>query len=229
MAGLSEGATPCVATALRIDIWSDVICPWCYLGKRRLEHAFRELPDLDAEVHWHAFQLDPEAPRFGQPGAGMPIATLMAERGMGPDRIAEKQARVTGLAAAEGIAYRLDRARRVNTLEAHRLILSAADPGIAEDLVERLFQAQHVEGRRIDDPAVLEEIAGETGLGPDASRDAAAVGAALDEDRAIAHRLRIQGVPFFLLGERLALSGAQSVPTLVESLRAATRVDGPPA
>jgi predicted DsbA family dithiol-disulfide isomerase len=209
---------------MKIEVFSDVVCPWCYLGKRRLEAA---LADFDGgaegppEVEWRAFQLQPDAPRFGEPGAGEPSATAL--RGRYPaEQIAAMQAQLTELAAAEGLDYALDRAHHVNSFDAHRLAKAAARQGRGAAMVERLFRAQLVEALRVDDPAVLARLAEEVGVAlatpAEQEADAAAVTADLEEARAIG----VSGVPFFVLDRRLAVSGAQPAELLGRALAQAT-------
>jgi predicted DsbA family dithiol-disulfide isomerase len=206
---------------MRIEVFSDVVCPWCYLGKRRLEAALAGF-DGEAEVSWRAFQLQPDAPRFGEPGAGEPSAEALAKRGYPPEQLAESQARLTGLAAEVGLDYHLDRSFSVNSFEAHRLAKAAGRQGHADAMVERLFRAQLVEGLRVDDPEVLARLAAEVGVEPEAGaaaeEDAAAVVADLDEARAIG----VSGVPFFVLDRRYAVSGAQPTELLERALVEAT-------
>lgn len=215
-------------TKLLVEVWSDVVCPWCYLGKRRLEGALERFEGRDAvEVAWRSFQLQPDAPRFGEPGAGAPTEEYLRGRGLPPSQIAEMQARLTGLAAEEGLAYRLDLAHHVNTFAAHALIKAADRHGAGPALVERLFAAQQVEGLRIDDPEVLTRLAAEVGLEGAAAtpeeRDEQAVLADLEAAR----QLQISGVPFFLFDRRLAVSGAQSSELLHEALQRAAGAAAP--
>jgi predicted DsbA family dithiol-disulfide isomerase len=209
---------------MKVDVFSDVVCPWCYLGKRRLESALADF-DNEAEVTWRAFQLQPDAPRFGEPGAGEPSERTLAARGYPPEQIAEMQGRLTALAAAEGLDYALERSPSVNSFEAHRLAKTAARQGRGPEMVERLFRAQLVEGLRLDDPEVLARLAAEVGVTdaePDES-DAAAVRKDLEEARAIG----VNGVPFFVLDGRLAVSGAQSSEVLGQALRQASGASQP--
>jgi predicted DsbA family dithiol-disulfide isomerase len=213
---------------LRVEVWSDVLCPWCYLGKRRLEDAIEHFEHRDTvEVVWRSFQLQPDAPRFGEPGAGASTDDYLQTRGLHRSQIDEMQARITGLAADEGLDYHLDRANHVNSFAAHGLIHAAARRGLAGPMVERLFQAQHVEGLRIDDPEVLAELAAEIGLkGAAATPEAGDARGVLDDVEEARH-LRVSGVPFFLFDRRLAVSGAQSSELLLEALRQAARAEAP--
>jgi predicted DsbA family dithiol-disulfide isomerase len=208
---------------MKVEVFSDVVCPWCYLGKRRLEAAV-EAFDGTVEVTWRAFQLQPDAPRFGEPGAGELSVTALRARGYAPDQIEEMQGRLTALAAEEGLDYALDRAHHVNSFDAHRLAKAAARHGRADEMVERLFRAQQVEALRIDDPAVLTHLAEEVGVPPgtpaEDEADAAAVIADLEEAQAIG----VNGVPFFVFDRRLAVSGAQPAELLGRALVQAATV-----
>jgi predicted DsbA family dithiol-disulfide isomerase len=214
---------------LTVEIWSDVACPWCYLGKRRLEHALERFEGADeVEVIWRSFQLQPDAPRFGEPGAGAPTHEYLASR-YSPAQIEEMQGRLTELAAADGLDYHLDRGKIGNTFEAHALIHAAARQGRGDPMVERLFEAQHVEGLRLDDPAVLTSHAAEVGLDAAAATPNAADRQAVGEEIEAARQIGIAGVPFFLFDRRLAVSGAQSSELLLEGLKQASEAAGSPA
>jgi predicted DsbA family dithiol-disulfide isomerase len=210
---------------LTVEIWSDIACPWCYLGKRRLEGALERFDRRgEVEVSWRSFQLQPDAPRFGEPGAGAPTRDYLAARGFSPAQIEEMQGRLTALAAEEGLDYALDRAHHVNSFEAHRLAKAAGRHGRGEEMVERLFRAQQVEALRVDDPAVLARLAEEIGVPAstpaEAEADAAAVFADLEEAAAIG----VSGVPFFVLDRRFAVAGAQSAELLGRALAQAATV-----
>lgn len=203
-----------------VEVWVDFSCPWCYLGKRRLERA-AEIAGTPLEARWRSFQLDPAAPRFGAPGAGEPIERYLAAKLGGPERAREAQRRVSELAAAEGLDYRLDLTRRVNTVDAHRLLHEGRRQGRAAAIAERLFAAHFTEGLRIDDPEALARLAAEAELDPE--RAAAVLGSeehldAVADDIDAATRIGFTGVPFFLLGGRLAVGGAQDARLLAEAI-----------
>ncbi|HEY5332322.1 MAG TPA: DsbA family oxidoreductase [Solirubrobacterales bacterium] len=215
---------------MQVDVWSDVVCPWCYLGRRRLQLAIERFEHRDAvEVEWHSFQLQPDAPRFGEPGAGAPVAEYLATRGFAPAQLEEMQARLAGLAAAEGLPYRPDLAHHVNSFAAHTLVHSAARHGLGDAMVGLLFKAQHADDLRIDDPATLPGLAAEVGLEWDPAQpdqaDVDAVHADIDEAR----QLGVSGVPFFVFDRRLAVSGAQPTDLLLEALEQAFTADSAPA
>jgi predicted DsbA family dithiol-disulfide isomerase len=208
---------------MQIDVFSDVVCPWCYLGKRRLETALAEW-EGEAEVSWRAFQLQPDAPRFGEPGAGELSTVALAKRGYSPEQLAESQARLTALAAEEGLDYALDRAYSVNSFDAHRLAKVAGRYGRGDEMVERLFRAQQVEALRIDDPAVLAALAEEVGVPADALTEDEADAAAVVADLQQAQAIGVNGVPFFVFDRKFAVSGAQSAELLVRALDQAATV-----
>jgi predicted DsbA family dithiol-disulfide isomerase len=206
---------------MKIEIWSDVACPWCYLGKRHLEEALARRGGEDVEVVWRSFQLQPDAPRFGEPGAGAPTREYLEARGYAPDQVEEMQARLTGMAAAAGLDYRLDRGRHANTFDAHALIHAAARQGLGEAMVERLFKAQHVEGLRLDDPGVLAALAAEVGLEGDAAIPTEADRQGVREDLEQGRAIGVNGVPFFVFDRRLAVSGAQPAEVLLQAMEQA--------
>ncbi|HTT95937.1 MAG TPA: DsbA family oxidoreductase [Solirubrobacterales bacterium] len=209
------------AAPLTVEIWSDIACPWCYLGKRRLEEALGRFGRRDeVAVSWRSFQLQPDAPHFGEPGAGAPTREYLAAR-FSPAQLEQSQARLTALAAEAGLDYHLDRGRIANTFEAHALCHAAARQSLGDAMVERLFAAQHVEGLRIDDPAELTRLAAEVGLDRAAATPTEADRQAVRDDLAEAARIGIGGVPFFLFDRRLAVSGAQPSELLLEGLEQA--------
>jgi predicted DsbA family dithiol-disulfide isomerase len=193
---------------MRVDIVSDVICPWCYIGKRRLEKALALRPDLSLDTHWRPFQLNPEMPAEGVERRVYLAAKFGAAAHA--DRI---YASVSEAGASVDIAFAFDRIRRTpNTRDAHRLIRYAAGQGRADVVVEALFRGYFTAGRDIGDHRVLAEIAGEAGL--DAADTAewlaspADLAQVLAEDRG-ARRLGINAVPCFIFEGQYAVSGAQ--------------------
>jgi predicted DsbA family dithiol-disulfide isomerase len=193
---------------MRIDIVSDVVCPWCFIGKRRLQKALALRPEIGVEIVWRPFQLNPD-----MPAEGVDRQTFLAAKFGGDGQAERIHANLAAAGASVGIDFAFDRIRRTpNTRDAHRLVRYAAAEGRADALVEALFHAYFVEGRDIGEHQVLAEIAGEAGL------DAAAAGAWLDspaeieqvlaEDRS-ARRLGINAVPCFIFERQYAVSGAQ--------------------
>ncbi len=207
---------------MKVEIWSDVVCPWCYVGKRRFEAAVSRFAHRDeVEVVWRAFELDPTAP--------------VAREGAYPDRLAAKYgmsvtdaqamiARMVAAGAHDSLDLRFDLARPGNTFCAHRLLHLALDRGVQDDLKERLLAATFTEGAAIGDPEVLERLAVEAGLDAHEVRsvlqgDAYATEVRADERRAKA--LGITGVPFFVVDGTYGVSGAQSHDVLLGVLEEA--------
>jgi predicted DsbA family dithiol-disulfide isomerase len=205
-----------------IEIWSDIVCPWCYIGKRRLERALGSFAGPDTvEVRFRSFELDPGRPqRTDQTLEQMLAATY----GVSLGQARAMNDRVTRLAADEGISFRLDIARPGNTFDAHRLSHLARAQGIEGEVMERLQAGYFCEGAAIGDAEVLSELAVEAGLDEQAVRSTLASDAYADgvrEDEAIAAQLGIRGVPFFVLDRRLGVSGAQDAPVLLGALEQA--------
>lgn len=200
---------------MRIDIWSDVICPWCYLGSRRLDAALDQVGREDVEVRWRAFQLDPSAP--AEPGD---LRTAL-ERKYGPGSFDSMTRRLEALGAAEGIEYRFDRALRVNTADAHRLIAWAGSQGAQGALVERLFADYFTRGADLSDRAVLVAAATATGLDAATAADVLASGAFAEEigaDQVEAVDRGISGVPAFVVDDEWVIPGAQDTERMVQLL-----------
>ncbi len=199
---------------MQIDIVSDTICPWCFIGKRRLEHAIERRADIDFDVHWRPYRLDPTVPRQGLQRK----AYLSAKFGDGPE-VAQRGKAIRLLGEKENIAFDFGRiARTPNTTDSHRLILWAGAAGIQNRIVEAIFSAYFEEGRDIGDPAVLEWIAAQAGLDGDLVRKLLAEGADIElveREDALAHRMGIQGVPTFIFANKYLVSGAQEPETLL--------------
>jgi predicted DsbA family dithiol-disulfide isomerase len=193
---------------MQIDIVSDVICPWCFIGKRRLARALAMRPGLDVSTTWRAFQLNPD-----MPADGMPRHEYLALKFGGNLQARRIYSAVEQAGAAEGIAFAFDRIKRTpNTVDAHRLIRFAIAKGRADETVEALFRAYFLDGRDIGDRAELVAIAGESGVDEDEARSFLDEGKARDttlaEDRG-ARRAGIDGVPSFIVDGSYLLSGAQ--------------------
>src|SRR5579863_4392169 len=194
---------------LIIDVVSDVVCPWCFLGKRRLEAALKQ--EGEAQIRWRPFQLDPTIPPEGLERR----AYMRAKFGDGP-RLAEAHARLKALGAEAGIAFDFEAIQRSpNTLDAHRLIRFAAEAGLAGAVKERLFADYFERGRDIGDRAVLNQAAQDCGLGDVADRLAGEEGAGeVRQEIVEARQMGVQGVPFFIFAGKYAVSGAQSEDVL---------------
>jgi predicted DsbA family dithiol-disulfide isomerase len=202
-----------------VDIWSDVVCPWCYLGKRRFEAALAQFEHRDdVAVAWHSFELDPNA----GPASELPGAERLASKyGMSVEDARQRHAQLEGLAAEEGLEYHLDRTRGGNSFDAHRLHQLAIERALGDAMMERLMRAYFTEGLATGDPEVLMQLAEEAGLDPVEARavlDSDRYSDAVREDEAVAHRIGIQGVPFFVLGRRFGVSGAQSADIMLQAL-----------
>lgn len=204
---------------MKIEIWSDVACPWCYVGKRRFESALATFPQRDQlDIVWRSFELDPNAPAR----ADRPTVELLATKYRMPVAQAQQMMdNMTTTGAADGITFRFDRSISGNTFDAHRLIHFAATHGKREAMVERLFAAYFTDGDAIADLDTLVRLATEAGLDADAVRamlasDAHAADVRADEARA--QQFGITGVPFFAIDEKYGISGAQSAAVLSDAL-----------
>jgi predicted DsbA family dithiol-disulfide isomerase len=209
---------------VRVDIWSDVVCPWCYVGTRRFEEAVARLEGPGVEVVHRAFELDP-----GVPPGGKDLAEYLARKFGGAQKVAMTHDRLDRAADDVGVDFRWDGKRRVNTFDAHRLAAWALDTAGAEvqnDLHQRLFRAYFTDNRDLADHAVLAGLAGEAGLDPDRAAEVLAGGAYADEVRADERRageLDIHAVPTFVIEGRWAIPGAQDIDTFVELLGRASQ------
>ena len=209
---------------MTIDVISDVVCPWCFIGCRRLAEAIalygEKQPGFRPLVSWHPFQLNPDLPSEGIDRR----AYLEAKFG-GPERAAQIYDRVRAAGRTVGIDFAFERIQRQpNTRDAHRLISWAQSRGSAEELVERLFRAYFLEGRFVGDRGVLAEIAGEAGLAVDDAGAYLESGAGADTIDAMDRRVRelgVSGVPFFIFDGRVAVSGAHEPSALVAAMKQA--------
>jgi predicted DsbA family dithiol-disulfide isomerase len=198
---------------MQIDIVSDTVCPWCFIGKRRLERAFLLRPDMQFNIHWRAYRLDPSVPAEGVERK----AYMQAKFGNNPNRQAMTDA-LKSAGDAEDIVFAFDAiARTPNTLDSHRLIRWAGGAGLQNEVVERLFTAYFEDGRDIGNRDVLTEIASDAGM------DSALVADLLEQDSdreiieredALAHRMGISGVPTFIFENKYMISGAQDAETI---------------
>jgi predicted DsbA family dithiol-disulfide isomerase len=205
---------------MRIDVWSDLVCPWCYIGKRRLERALAEFPERErVEIVHRSFQLNPSAP-MGTTARRRDY--LMAKYGWSAAQAEKIDADMERRAAADGLEYHLSAEGLTgNTFDAHRLVHLARERGRQDAVVEGLFRAYFTEQRSLFDHASLETLANDVGLDPDDARHVLegkkysdAVAADIDEARA----LGVSGVPFFVFDGRFGVSGAQQVEVFAEAL-----------
>ena len=205
-----------------VEIWSDVVCPWCYIGKRRFERAVDELDAADrVAITWRSFQLHPEQPA----GQRRRHDDYLAERtGRSLDEVHQMDERLVALAAAEGLAYDFDRYTVINTLDAHRVAHLAASQGLGSAIQERLLRGQLVEGEVLDDPATLVRLAAEVGV-PEAATESVLAGDAyaadVEADLQTGLALGLTGVPFFVFDRAIGVSGAQPTELFVRALSAA--------
>jgi predicted DsbA family dithiol-disulfide isomerase len=205
--------------AFILEIWSDVVCPWCYIGKRRMETALKRFEHGDeVELIWRSFELDPAAERDPE---GSAAERLASKYGMSVEEAAARQAQIAELAAGEGLEYHMELTRGGNSLDAHRLIQLGKERGIQDAVKERMMRGYFTEGARIGDPETLLRLATEAGLDAQEAQavlDSDRFTGAVREDEELARRIGINGVPFFVLGRRYGVSGAQPADVLVQAL-----------
>lgn len=209
---------------MRIDVWSDVICPWCWLGHARLEKALGEAgakTGTTFDVVFRSFELDAKT----DPALDIPTNEMLRKKlNLGEAQIDAMHARLAGLGKADGLDYHFDKARTSNTFDAHQLIHLAKEHGKQGDVVRRLFAANFRDGIRIGDRDALVKIATEAGLDEKEAADALETqrfAAAVRADEADARKHNVSGVPYFLFNGKVAVSGAESVDILVRAVQKA--------
>lgn len=205
---------------MKIDIWSDIVCPFCYIGKRHLEQALAGFDHAD-DVHitWHSFELDPNAPTTPQPDLAAKIAQ---KYGLSREQAVASQEQIAAAAEAVGLQFNWREAQFGNTFDAHRLVHLAASHALADAAHERLMRAYFTEGADVVSPASLAALATEIGLPADEVDALFASDRFTDEVRAderAAAEIGISGVPFFVFDEKYAISGAQPVEVFSSALR----------
>ncbi len=204
---------------MKVEIWSDVVCPWCYVGKRNLEAALAEFPHADeVTVEWRSFELDASTPQ--QMDLSMD-EVLQRKYGMSPDEATAANRQMTELAAKVGLEYHLDNVQIGNTFDAHRLIHLADTQGLGGAMKERLLAAYFTEGRSVSDPAELADLGVEVGLDRtrvDAVMAGDEFGAEVRADEAQAVELGCTGVPFFVVDGKFGIPGAQPPDVLLRLL-----------
>jgi predicted DsbA family dithiol-disulfide isomerase len=213
-----------------VEIWSDVVCPWCYIGKRRFESGLDRFEHAgDVEVRWRSFELDPRAPNLR---SGDTAAHLANKYGLSLEQARSRLHHLDELAAGEGLAFRLGETKGGNTLAAHRLIHLGHSHGVGEKVKEALLHAYFVDVKPVSDPAVLAEIGEQAGLpraevvdllGSDRFTDA------VRADEAEAAHLGVTGVPFFVFDRAVAVSGAHEPEVFLMALRKTWTQADPPA
>jgi len=206
---------------MTIDIWSDIACPYCYIGKRHLEEALAQFPHAE-EVHinWHSFELDPQAPAKAKEDT----YDMLARKYRMPRQQAQQMTRsVEDMGRKVGINFDFAKSKPVNTHQAHRLLHLAAEHGLQNEAKEALFQAYFIEGQDLSELSTLTSIGASIGL------DGKLVAQTLEsdaftqevrEDEAFAHQIGVQGVPFFVFDQKYAVRGAQPVAGFVQTLEA---------
>ena len=210
-------------TPVKVDIWSDIACPWCFVGKRRFETAAAEFATTggELEVEYHSFELSPDTPVDFD---GTEVDFLVSHKGMQAAQVEQMLGQMTELAATEGLTYDFDALQHTNTVKAHELLHFAKSKDRQLDMSERLFAAYFEEGRHVGRVDDLADLAAEIGLDRDETLAALTSGEFLpavtaDKQQAIAYG--ISGVPFFVIDGRFGVSGAQDPSAIVDVLRKA--------
>ena len=207
---------------MKVEIWSDVVCPWCYIGKRRFESALARFAQRESvEVVWRSFELDPTAPAVRDVDAADRLA---AKYGMTRQQAVETHDRMTQTAAAEGLTFRFDVSKSGNTFNAHRLVHLARARGLQGEVKERLMQAYFSDAEPIGDVEALVRLVAEVGISSAEARAVLSGDEYADEVRAEereATELGINGVPFFVIDRRYGVSGAQPADILLQALEQA--------
>ena len=205
------------AHELRIEVYSDVVCPWCYIGKRRLERALARTSEVPARVIWRPFQLNPT-----MPPAGMERRSYLNAKFGSLDAFRAMEEQMLAAGAAEGIPFALERiARTPNTLAAHRLLWFAGQQGHQDAVMESLFRGYFVEGEDVGARPVLVRLAERAGLDPQVVNQALGTEqgeAEVRTEEATGHRMGIRGVPYFLFNNRYGFSGAQPVEVFTSAI-----------
>lgn len=202
-----------------VEIWSDIACPWCYVGKRRFEQALARFDHRDdVRVRWRSFELEPQAPAER---TGDRAQRLADKYGMTVERARELERQLTDVAAGEGLGFRFDLARSGSTFDAHRVVHLAAEHGLQEQMKERLLRAYFTEGQLMSDRDMLVRLAVEVGLDGGEVAEALAgdrFAAEVRDDERTATALGISAVPTFVVDRAIGVSGAQPPEALLELL-----------
>ncbi|MBO6756643.1 MAG: DsbA family oxidoreductase [Roseibium sp.] len=205
-------------SAITVDVISDVMCPWCYIGKRRLEAALAAVPDLKVEVRWHPFQLDATLPK-----AGKDRQQYLSDKFGGMERASAFYQQIEAAGEEEGIPFAFDKITlSPNTLDSHRLILWSRADDLQDEVVERLFKAYFVDGEDLTRPETLVAIAEDAGMQSDLVEQLLETDSDLDKtEKQIgqAQEMGVTGVPCFIIDGRFAVAGAEKAETLAAALR----------
>lgn len=211
---------------IHIDIVSDTVCPWCFIGKRRLERALRARPDVEFQLGWRPFQLNPEIPR-----SGVSRAQYLNTKFGGNSRAQRIYENIAASGLEEGLAFNFKAIRhQPNTVDSHRLVRWAASTGKQDAVVEALFLAYFMDGRDVGDHDVLVDIAARAGMDGDTVRDLFTRDADRDlvlAEEGVARRMGIAGVPCFIIDRKYAVSGAQDPSVLTNVIDLALKDRGP--
>ncbi|WP_421773137.1 DsbA family oxidoreductase [Gracilimonas sp.] len=204
---------------MKIEIWSDIACPFCYIGKRHLEKALQQLPDLEVDIVWKSFELDPNAPTE----SNLDIYDTLAKK-YGRDREWAKQmnANMVQMAANAGLSFNMDEVKPTNSFDAHQLLHLARERGKQDEMKEALLSAYFTEGKHVGKPETLVQIATDIGLDKNEAEKVLennSYSGQVVNDVEEAHRLGVQAVPFFYINEKYGLSGAQPVEVFKEALQ----------
>ncbi|WP_312331136.1 DsbA family oxidoreductase [Acinetobacter variabilis] len=206
---------------MRVDIWSDVVCPFCYIGKKRLEAAAKE-SEIELEVHWHSFQLDPEAPVRQEVSNSERLAQ---KYGRSVAEVEDMQRNIAAMAKQEGIEFNWEGANSGNTLNAHRIIHLAQSKGLGNEAQEAFFYSYMTQGLPIGERETLEDVAARIGLNPvevDDLLNSDEFADFVKFDQEVARdQLKVTGVPFFVFDQRIALAGAQPKEVFLQVLEKA--------
>ena len=212
-----------VSEPISIDIWSDIACPWCYIGKRNLEAGLAATASDDdapqVNITFHSFELSPDTPVDFE---GDEVDFLAGHKGMPREQVQQMLSHVTGVAADTGLQYRFDLLQHTNTVKAHELLHFAKAKGLQHEMEERLMSAYFTEGKHVGRVDDLVALAAEVGLDADEARAALEAGTYLDavrQDQAQARAYGIQGVPFFVIDGQYGISGAQPPAAFENVLR----------
>lgn len=209
-----------VSEPLRVDVWSDVVCPWCAIGKANLEQAVVAF-DRPVEVVWHSYELDPTAPAAR---SGDYVGMIAKKYGATPEQAQAMVDRVVQAGAEAGVEFRFDRVQPGNTFDAHRMIQLGNARGIGPQVKARFLRGYFVDGEAIGLPEVVTRLAVDAGLDPDEVEAVLTTDTFAEEvrtDEAMAASLQVTGVPFFVVDRRYAVAGAQSADTMLQVLERA--------
>jgi predicted DsbA family dithiol-disulfide isomerase len=206
---------------MKVEIWSDIMCPFCYIGKRHFEEAMKQFAEADKiEVEWHSFQLDPSLPK---PASNLSAYEYLAQRkGMSVEQSKAMHQNVVQMATAAGLKYDFDKAVVANSFDAHRLIQFAKTKKLGDEIEERLFKAYFTEGKNMCDTTTLLELAKDVGLSETETKEVLNTNAYSEEvekDIEEATQIGVRGVPFFVFNRKYAVSGAQPSEAFVNVLQ----------